>query len=442
MPGGAIRTFGFLIGICTGFNVAAAGFNYGEALQKSIYFYEAQQAGELPGWNRVIWRGDSVPNDGADVGLDLSGGWFDAGDHVKFGFPMASSTTMLAWGVVDYRQAYQQSGQLDEMLNNLRFVKDYFIAAHPSSNVLYGQVGLGNSDHNFWGPAEVVEIATGSSRVSMRIDLNCPGPDLAGETAAAMAASAIAFEPTDPGYASTLLQHARQLFDFADATTGSDGVENSYSNCITDSQNFYNSNYGVYWDEMAWAAIWLYRATGEQSYLDKAVEFYPLMGFENQTTTPVYKWSQSWNDKAYGVYVLMARLLGDDNYHEDAQRYLDYWSVGDGNRTAGGVIVVDSSGWGVLRYAANAAFLALHYADTLCEGHSLYSRYHDFGERQIDYILGDNPRNSSYQVGFGNNYPVNVHHRTSHGSWANSLNTPVEQKNRLWFSGFVQSWVV
>ena len=66
-------------------------FNYGEALQKSFLFYEAQRAGDLPVDNRIDWRGDSTLNDGADVGLDLSGGYFDAGDHVKFVFPMASS---------------------------------------------------------------------------------------------------------------------------------------------------------------------------------------------------------------------------------------------------------------------------------------------------------------------------------------------------------------
>ena len=37
--------------------------NYGEALQKSLFFYEAQQAGVLPEWNEVSWRGDSMEND-------------------------------------------------------------------------------------------------------------------------------------------------------------------------------------------------------------------------------------------------------------------------------------------------------------------------------------------------------------------------------------------
>ena len=93
--------------------VRAADFNYAEALQKSLYFYEAQRSGPLPATNRVVWRGDSALTDGADAGVDLTGGWYDAGDHVKFGLPMAASTTLLAWGILEYRDAYANSGQLD-----------------------------------------------------------------------------------------------------------------------------------------------------------------------------------------------------------------------------------------------------------------------------------------------------------------------------------------
>ncbi len=126
--------------ISTSALAAEPSFNYGEALQKSFLFYEAQESGRLPASNRVTWRADSTVNDGKAAGVDLSGGFYDAGDHVKFGFPMAAMTTTLAWGGVDYRAAYERSGQLPYLLNTLRQAGDYFVNAHPEPNVLYVQV--------------------------------------------------------------------------------------------------------------------------------------------------------------------------------------------------------------------------------------------------------------------------------------------------------------
>ncbi|MFI6819635.1 glycoside hydrolase family 9 protein [Micromonospora sp. NPDC050187] len=422
---GAALTTGLALavtGIAPTAATAAPAFNYAEALQKSLFFYEAQQSGDLPDWNRVSWRGDSALRDGADVGLDLTGGWYDAGDHVKFGFPMAFSTTMLAWGAVEYRTGYATSGQLPHLLNNLRFVNDYFIKAHPAPNVLYGQVGKGDDDHKWWGPAEVMPMA----RPAYKIDASCGGADLAGETAAAMAASSMVFRPTDPAYANTLLTHARQLYTFADT------VRKSYHECITDATSFYRSWSG-YQDELVWGAIWLHRATGEASYLAKAEAEYDKLGTENQSTTKSYKWTIAWDNKQFGAYVLLAALTGKQKYLDDANRWLDYWTVGvNGQRvpySPGGMAVLDS--WGALRYAANTAFVALLHSDKITDA-TRKARYHDFGVRQINYALGDNPRRSSYQIGFGANSPRNPHHRTAHGSWWDSQTVPTETRHVLY----------
>src|SRR6266498_2622661 len=371
-------------------------FNYGEALQKSLFFYEAQQSGVLPDWNRVNWRGDSGLNDGADVGRDLTGGWYDAGDHVKFGFPMAASVTLLAMGAVEYRSAFVQSGQLTHLLNNLRFVNDYFIKAHTAPAELYGQIGAGGTDHAWWGPAEVMQMA----RPAARITTSCPG------------------------YADTLLMHARQLYDFADNFRG------KYSDCIRDAAGFYNSWSGFN-DELVWGAIWLYRATNDPAYLTKAQNYYANLSNEPQTTTKSFRWTHAWDDKSYGCYVLLANLTNNPAYRADAERWLDYWSIGAGLRTPGGLAYVDSAGWGALRYAANTAFLALVYSDQLSDA-TKKQRYHDFAVRQINYALGQNPRNSSYVVGFGANSPRNVHHRTAHGSWSDNINDPVTSRHILY----------
>ena len=94
-------------------------YNYGEALQKSILFYELQRSGDLPEQTRCNWRGDSGLNDGADNNVDLTGGWYDAGDHVKFNLPMAYSAAMLGWSVYEDREAYEQSGQLEYAIGRL-----------------------------------------------------------------------------------------------------------------------------------------------------------------------------------------------------------------------------------------------------------------------------------------------------------------------------------
>ncbi|MFC6088862.1 glycoside hydrolase family 9 protein [Saccharothrix lopnurensis] len=404
--------------------VAAPAFDYGEALQKSIWFYDAQRSGDLPADNRVSWRGDSALTDGRDVGLDLSGGFYDAGDHVKFGLPFAATMTMLAWGAVENRDAYEGAGQLRHLMSNLKWGTDWIIKAHPSPNVVYGQVGAGDDDHKWWGAAEVMRMA----RPSYKVDASCPGSDLAGEYAAAMASAAMVFRQTDAAYAATLLTHARQLYTFADTYRG------KYSSCITDAAKFYNSHSG-YQDELVWGAIWLHRATGEQSYLDKARTEYQKLSTEPQTTTRSYRWTIAWDDKSYGSYALMAKLTGEQQYVDDTNRWLDYWTTGyNGNRvrhSPGGQAHLDT--WGSLRYAANTAFVALVHGDWLrSRDAARAATYHDFGVRQINYALGDNPRNASYVVGFGANPPRNPHHRTAHGAWADTMQEPATSRHVLY----------
>jgi endoglucanase len=122
-------------------------YNYAEVLQKSLFFYEAQRSGKLPANNRVNWRGDSALKDGQSSGVDLTGGYYDAGDHVKFGLPMAYSLTTLAWGAISYPDAFCQNGEMENMLAALKWGTDFIIKAHTAPHVLWGQVGNGGTDH-------------------------------------------------------------------------------------------------------------------------------------------------------------------------------------------------------------------------------------------------------------------------------------------------------
>lgn len=402
-------------------------FNYAEALQKSIYFYEAQRSGPLPADNRVAWRAGSALTDGADNSVDLTGGWYDAGDHVKFGFPMASSATLLAWGALDYRAGYIDSKQMPHLLANLRWVSDYFLKASATPNQLWGQVGDGNADHAFWGAAEIMPMP----RPSFKISEQCPGSDLAGETAAALAAASLVFRAQgDPAYATKLLERAESLFTFANTHRG------KYSDCIQNARAFYQSHNG-YIDELAWSAAWLYRATGRADYLVKANAFYEQLPLEAGTQFKSYAWTHNWDDKSYGTYVLLTQITGRQDYRADLERWLDFWTTGfQGRRvryTPGGLAWLDQ--WGSLRYSANTSFLAMIYSDWLRAQNldaDRATRYRAFAERQVNYMLGENPRGASYVVGFGQRPPRNPHHRTAHGSWADDINTPRESVHTLY----------
>lgn len=55
---------------------------WANVLGNSLYFYDAQRSGRLNQGtygNRVAWRNDSALQDGEDYGVDLSGGFYDAG---------------------------------------------------------------------------------------------------------------------------------------------------------------------------------------------------------------------------------------------------------------------------------------------------------------------------------------------------------------------------
>lgn len=359
-------------------------YNYNEILEKSILFYEAQRSGRLPANNRIPWRGNSALQDRGNGGEDLTGGWYDAGDNVKFGFPMAWTTTTLVWGLIEYKDAYQAAGQLDWMYESVKWPLDYFVKAHTKKYEFYGQCGNGHEDHASWVRPESMN----QNRPAYKVTSGNPGSELTGETAAALAAGSIAFKTKNPTYSALLLKHAKELFDFANKYRG------KYTSPIPDAQSFYGST--NYEDELVWAAAWLYRATKDNTYLNFAKAAYKSG----------VAWAYSWDEKKAGYQLLMYQMTKDNGYKNDVQAFLDSWMPNGGiTYTPKGLAWRDA--WGSLRYSANSAFIALVAADQGLKP----GTYRQFAMRQINYMLGDTGR--SYVVGFGNNPPTRPHHRAA-----------------------------
>lgn len=373
--------------------VDSAEYDYDEVLQKSLLFYEAQRSGYLPASQRVTWRRDSATGDALDAetneAVDLEGGYYDAGDYVKFGYPMASALTVLAWGAVEYGEAYKAAGEMANMRAAVKWGTDYFLKAHVAPNEFYGQVGLGDLDHAYWGRPEDMTMA----RPAYKITETKPGSDLAGETAAALAAASILFKDSNPTYSNTCLQHARELYDFANNFRG------KYADSISDAAKFYNS-WGTYYDELAWAALWLYRATGEATYLSQAKTHYSSIYIDGVNEF-------SWAEKTPGAMVLLAQFADASDKPTYAQHLESFCDriVNEKPRTPKGLVYI--SQWGSLRYAANVALVCLRAADLGIKSET----YREFGKQQIHYMLGSTGR--SFVVGFGTNPPQRPHHSSS-----------------------------
>ncbi|KAJ7556622.1 hypothetical protein O6H91_05G090700 [Diphasiastrum complanatum] len=394
---------------------------YAEALKVTMNFFDIQKSGRLPTGFPISWRGNSALDDGSDAGLDLTGGLYDAGDHVKFGLPMAFTATILAWGILEYNIQYKATQQLDSAKDALKWITDYLIKAHPSSDEFFFQVGDPVVDHACWERAENIDI----SRPSYSLDPSRPGTEVAAETAAAMAAASLVFHNTDdPSYSQTLLLHAEELFALANNHRA------SYSLSFPSVQQFYNST--GYGDELLWAATWLYYATNNETYLYYAT---------SQNGQIFAEWGQapawfSWDNKLPGVHVLLSRnqvlnpaqttslaTAGLQKYKSTADdlmcAFLPDSPTATSQRTAGGMLWVTQ--WNSIQHAVNSAFIILLYSDYLstaaggrlsCSGKNYDpQQLREFAASQADYILGNNPMKMSYLVGYGSNFPKQVHHR-------------------------------
>ena len=110
-------------------------------------------AGKLPKNNGIPWRGNSAMNDGStlpDVKGGLVGGYYDAGDNIKFHFPLAFSMTLLSWSVVEYGDRYKAVGEYDHVRELIKWGTDYLLLTFNSSastvNHIYSQVS--SLDHS------------------------------------------------------------------------------------------------------------------------------------------------------------------------------------------------------------------------------------------------------------------------------------------------------
>ncbi|MBN1216047.1 MAG: glycoside hydrolase family 9 protein, partial [Candidatus Lokiarchaeota archaeon] len=400
-------------------------YNYATMVSRTILFYDANQCGNnITGNNRFNWRGDCHLNDGIEwtlnngetIWIDATGGYHDAGDHIKFGITNAYAASTLGWGLYEFRDQYEETGQLDDILRVIKWATDYFIKCHPEPNSFLYSVGSGE-DHNYWGPPEL-QLDSRSPRDIIVCTPSNPASDVCGLTAGALALMYINYYDIDEEYANLCLKHAKEIFELGRNNLG-----------LSDGLAFYPPS--IYWDDLAWGALWLYAASNDISYYN---EFLTILGpscagidhdddienglnWENQ-------WTHCWDAVWAGVFAAAAGITAHPAFLEQVKINLDFWLY-DLDETPAGLKYLNE--WGVLRYSTASALCGLVYYK--------YTNdivYRDYAASQINYALGSNPLQRCYIVGCGNNPPQHPHHDAAHGSETGFLDDPLEHKHILY----------
>ncbi|KAF8404021.1 hypothetical protein HHK36_008897 [Tetracentron sinense] len=344
-----------------------------------------------------------------ELQVDLTGGYYDAGDNVKFNFPMAYSTTMLSWGALEY--AKSMGTELENARTAIRWATDYLLkCATATPGKLYVGVGDPNADHKCWERPEDMDTV----RTVYSVSSSNPGSDVAGETAAALAAASMVFRKVDPKYSKLLLKTAKQVMQFAMQYRG------AYSDSLGSAVCPFYCSYSGYKDELLWGASWLLRATNDATYAN----FLKSLGAND--AADIF----SWDNKFAGARVLLSRraLLDNDKSFEPFKlqaedfmcRILPNSPSSSTQYTPGGLMFKLSQS--NLQYVTSITFLITTYAKYMAATKHTFncgnilitsSTLRTLAKKQVDYILGDNPLKISYMVGYGSYFPKRIHHRGS-----------------------------
>jgi Glycosyl hydrolase family 9/Cellulase N-terminal ig-like domain len=162
--------------------------------------------------------------------VDLAGGWFDAGDFIKF-----THTTAYSVGLMYLAERELGPSAAAPLVAEARFGQDWLERAwDPATGTMYLQVGIGSGntdgtflgDHDLWRLPEQDDALAGADNRFLRsrpaFRANDPGkplpPNLAGRVAAALALAAQVDANRDPALARRELETAAAVYGRAKTT--------------------------------------------------------------------------------------------------------------------------------------------------------------------------------------------------------------------------------
>ncbi len=428
------------------YSAAYSNSDYREALNMGLKFFGGQRCGDSHNWmlvnNSELQKNNEVSchtqdgkgsvNGGGNGNYDLTGGWHDCGDHIKVGTTMgyAAVSLLIAYDVWpeafqdNYDEAYGEPNQIPDVLDEVKYATNYFIKCFPNDNTFVYYVGF-EGDHNVWKTSarqSKDKVENGGDPRPVWTASDKGGPQAA-NYASALALMSLNYP--DQSYKELCKTYAIKAYNFAKKNKSAHA-----------SIPIFYSNPNQEWtDELALAAILLYRLTGETQYKTEALSY--LSG-KWESNSPL-----AWDTMSDFAYYYIVK---DDPTANNGQggTYLSFLEKnvyklhiqdpqeGQSNNsscTSNGFPYY-SSKWGSNKLALGGAVAAALYAKLVEDGvvtsTKEIKKAKNFTLRIIDYVLGKNEFNHTFLHGFKGDMTHRIHHRNAMGR---NDNPPTETKN-------------
>jgi endoglucanase len=393
-------------------------------------FARAYATPEFSGREGSRIRGDLVP---AGTVINASGGWWDAGDYLKFVHTTSYVVALMLLGVRDFPGQMGGSSPNSDFTKEAKFGLDWLLRMwDDKTQTLCYQVGIGSgisgseNDHSIWRlPQEddtyrgtdakgryirnrpVFVAGPGGSRIS---------PNLAGRLAGDFALCYRIFKKSDANYANRCLAAGEKIFDLADTSPGPELLTAA-------PHDFYDET--EWRDDLEFGATELYLATraGElpEGLPHRDADFY---------LAAAAKWASAYmqnRGKSSGVLgvadvsgiahfdLYRSLTSGSSPAHldvapedllKDLRKTLDEATSIASNDPFGYGIPwghgdTPSQGAGIVVLASEYNFLKKD------------SNYRDASARWLGNILGSNAWGTSFIVGDGTTFPHCIHHQVA-----------------------------
>ena len=378
--------------------------------------------------------------------VDVSGGWFDAGDYLKFVETASYVTAVMLVGARDYPGILGAEGTADFSAEG-RFGLEWLLKMWDDETLtLYYQVGIGDGnanilgDHDWWRLPEeddalaidrVADVSNPKYYIKYRPAFQAGSagspvsPNLAGRLAACFALGYQVFTSDDPAFAEKCLLAARHVFDLAET--------NKVTTLTTASPADYYPE--TEWrDDMELGAVELYRAMAMGGVSTDSYD--PLHYLELSCHWAAAYINSSGDGDFLNLYdvaglahrelYLAMRDAGLSTYSDVSGEELLKDSARRLNRAARQAakdpfgLGVDYTYWELAPTAVGMALEASFYHEL-----SQSSTYVSFSQNQIDFVFGRNAWGTSFVVGAGTTFPHCLHHQIANLSGSLDGTPPV-----------------